>query len=64
VLATARRLLRSELAPGLVDAGFIAEHRAVLGRHPEVPDELLDDPDRALRALAGRNLELMAQALR
>lgn len=63
VLLTLRRLLRSDLEPGTVDAGFIARYAGLLRRHPEVPEGLIQSPERHLTNLARRNLELMQQYL-
>ena len=59
----ARRLLRSDLPEGEVDAAFVRSHAGILAWRPEIPDELIADPAGYLSRLAERNVSLMSVSL-
>jgi hypothetical protein len=63
VLTMARRLLRSDLPEGKIDAAFVRSHAGILAWRPEIPDELIADPARHLSRLAERNVSLMRVSL-
>jgi len=63
ILAAARRLLHWEGQGTSVDAAFVRSYSEILARRPEVPEDLIAEPEACLRRIARRNLELMGRVL-